>query len=447
MSAGTIAIVGGGASGVIMAAHLLRSRDPALRVILIEKREAFGQGIAYSTSLPDHLLNVSAMGMSALADDPEHFARWVAREGLARHAPGSYYAPRSVYGRYLREVLDELARREPERLRLVRETVISVTPTRNGVDIGLANGASIAARRAVIAAGHDEEPSPEQTFAVRIGSREDAPIDRDARVMILGSGLSMVDAWLTLEHRGHSGEILAVSRRGLLPSPHHAGKPIRLDSADIPLGTELSYFVRWFRDLVRATERAGGNWRDVVDGIRPFNQRIWQNWPVTAKRRFLHHTKAWWDIHRHRMAPAIHRRLSQAVESGNLRLLAGRVLEAQPSGGGLAVTFQRRQSQAVERIEVARIYDCTGIVKDVSTGSIAVVRSLTDRGYARPDPLRLGLDVTTDCALIDADGTVSGKLYAVGPLTRGVFFEIDAVPDIRTQCARLATTLTEEHGA
>ncbi|TIU89628.1 MAG: FAD-dependent oxidoreductase, partial [Mesorhizobium sp.] len=159
---------------------------------------------------------------------------------------------------------------------------------------------------------HDEEPASEQDFAVRMGSAKDTPIDPDSRVLIVGTGLSMVDAWLTLEHRGHRGEITAVSRRGLLPSPHKKGTPIRLDSADILLGTELSYFVGWFRDLVRATEKAGGNWRDVVDGLRPYNQRIWQNWPVSAKRRFLEHTKAWWDIHRHRMAPEIHARISEA---------------------------------------------------------------------------------------------------------------------------------------
>ena len=124
----------------------------------------------------------------------------------------------------------------------------------------------------------------------------------------------MVDAWLTLQHRGHTGEVVAVSRRGLLPSPHRKGNPLRLDRADIPLGTDLHYFVGWFRDLVRATERAGGNWRDVVDGVRPYNQLIWQSWPVSARRRFLEHTRAWWDIHRHRMAPEIHARVTRAVE-------------------------------------------------------------------------------------------------------------------------------------
>ena len=211
--------------------------------------------------------------------------------------------------------------------------------------------------------------------------------------------------------------------------------------------TDLSYFVRWFRDLVRATQKAGGDWRDVVDGLRPYNQRIWQSWPVGARRRFIEHTKAWWDIHRHRMAPQIHARVSEAVRSGRLRLLAGRVADIAAAEGGFDVSVQTRQARGTETLRVARIYDCTGITRDVSAGSIAVVRYLTDRGLARPDPLRLGLDVTPDCAVIDAAGTPSDRLFAVGPLTRGTFFEIDAIPEIRVQCARLAERLTGPRGA
>lgn len=326
---------------------------------MVEKRAAFGPGIAYSTSLPDHLLNVSAMGMSALADDPEHFWRWLRGKGLAKQEASPVYAPRSVYGLYLQKLLVEIAERERGPIRVVQEEGISVSPTPAGVELRLANGTSIVGHVAVLATGHDEEPASEQGFAVRIGSAVDTQIDLDSRVLILGTGLSMVDAWLTLEHRGHRDEIVAVSRRGLLPSPHRKGSLIRLDSADILLGTELSYFVGWFRDLVRATEKAGGNWRDVVDGLRPFNQRIWQSWPVSAKRRFLEHTEAWWDIHRHRMAPEIHARISEAVRSGRLRLIAGRVLGAHREGRTLTANLQLRQSQAVENLEVAVAYDCT----------------------------------------------------------------------------------------
>jgi len=442
-SRGSVLIVGGGASGVILAAHLLRSDDPGLRVTLIEREPHLGRGLAYSTVLPEHVLNVSAMGMSALADEPRHFWRWLHGKGLVREGEPPFYAPRSLYGAYLGQLLDGLVEREAKsgRLRLVHEAAVGVVTTSAGVEVELANGASLVGHVAVLAAGHDQEPAPEQAFAVRLGAPGDTPIDPDAPVLILGTGLSMVDAWLTLQHRGHRGPVHAVSRRGLLPSPHQPTKPIRLDSADIPLGTELSYFVRWFRELLRDTRKRGGDWRDVVDGLRPYNQRIWQSWPASAKRRFVEHTKAWWDIHRHRMAPVISGRVNAAIESGRLKLLAGRVVDATRMASGSQVGIQLRKGQELVSLDVAQIYDCTGLTKDVSAGSIAVVRSLTDRGLGRPDPLRLGLDVTPDCAVIAADGAPQDKLFAIGPLTRGAFFEIDAIPDIRAQCARLADRL------
>lgn len=438
----SIIIVGGGASGVVLAAHLLKSPNPDLRVTLIEKRPHFGQGMAYSTLLSAHVLNVKASGMSAYADDPENFARWVLARGLADPKGGPFYAPRSLYARYLKELLDDLEEREREsgRLRLVREETLSISPTPSGVDVALANGTSVVGHLAVLATGHDEQPGAFQGRAVRMGSEADAALDPQARVLLLGTGLSMVDAFLSLDQRGHRGEIVAVSRRGLLPSPHRKGNPIKLDIADIPLGTQLSYFVGWFRKLIRENQQAGGDWRDVVDGLRPFNQTIWQNWPSSAKRRFVEHTKAWWDIHRHRMPPEVYERVTQAVRSGRIRLIAGRVLSVEP-GNGLTVQVQQRGTQAVETLEVARIYDCMGIARDISTTSNGVVRALIERGLARPDPLRLGLDVTAKCEIIAADGTVSSRILAVGPLTRGTFFEIDAIPDIRVQCARLSKQL------
>ncbi|WP_376702606.1 FAD/NAD(P)-binding protein [Mesorhizobium sp. ISC25] len=438
----SIIIVGGGASGVVLAAHLLKSANPDLRVSLIEKRPHFGQGMAYSTLLSAHVLNVSAAGMSAYADDPGNFSRWLLGRGLATPEQAPVYAPRSVYARYLKELLDEIEAREQQtgRLRLIREESLSISPTASGVEVALANGTSVVAHLAVLATGHDEEPGAGQGRAIRMGSEADTELDPEAPVLVLGTGLSMVDAFLSLEQRGHRGAIVAVSRRGLLPSPHRKGNPIKLDVADIPLGTQLSYFVGWFRDLIRENQKAGIDWRDVVDGLRPFNQKIWQNWPSSAKRRFVEHTKAWWDIHRHRMAPEVYARVAEAVQAGRIRLVAGRVVDI-AAGDGFSVQVQSRHTQQLERFDVVRIYDCTGIARDISTTSNSVVRSLVDRGLARPDPLRLGLDVTANCEVIAGDGTVSAKILAVGPLTRGTFFEIDAIPDIRVQCARLSKRL------
>lgn len=441
----SIAIIGGGASGVILAMHLLRSPRPDLRVTLIEKRDRVGRGMAYSTTSPDHRLNVPASRMSAFADQPTHFLDWLAEAAPAEAAEPGGFVARSLYGRYLAALVEEAEAREgpASRFRVVAGECVSVSPTSSGVSVELADGVGIACHAAILAVGHDPEPAPQFSFAVKSGSPADTPLDADAAVLILGTGLSMIDVWLTLEAAGHRGPIVALSRRGLIPQAYGERRsPVRLDLADIPLGTELSYFARWFHELIEATEQEGGDWRDVIDGLRPFNQRIWQDWPVSARRRFLEHTRAWWDVHRHRLAPDLHARALEAIAAGRLSPVAGRLVGVEQEGDGFRATIRRRGARETETLEVARVYDCTGITRDVSTGSIGVVRSLTDRGLARPDPLRLGLDVTADCAVIARDGAVSDRLFAVGPLTRGTFFEIDAIPEIRLQCARLATALT-----
>ena len=349
--------------------------------------------------------------MSAYADDPEHFWRWLQRQGLApEQEPAKIYVPRHVYADYLAERPRRTAagrgRERPAAHRLGGMRLGRHHGA--GVEVRLANGTSLVGHVAVLAVGHEEHPIAGKDIAMRPGSEADTPIDPDATVLILGTGLSMVDAWLSLAARGHRGRTVALSRRGLMSSLHRKGKPIRLDSADVPLGTDLSYFVRWFRDLVRETERAGGDWRDVVDGIRPFNQRIWQSWPPSARRRFIEHTRAWWDVHRHRMPPALHERVcARRRRTARCSSLPASWSAHVRDGDGFAATIRRRGATATETLNVARIYDCTGIISDLATGSNPIVRSLIDRGLARPDPLRIGLDVTEDCAIIKADGQPS----------------------------------------
>jgi uncharacterized NAD(P)/FAD-binding protein YdhS len=417
----------------------MRSARPDLRVTLVEKRAEAGRGMAYSTMLPEHRLNVVAGRMSAHPDEPLHFWDWLVRYGHASGDEPAGFLPRMLYGQYLGDLFEDLLRDNPDRLRRVRDECVAITPTASGVEVMLASGVSIAAHAAVLATGHDIEPAPQSAFAVKVGSGQDEPLGADDSVVILGSGLSMIDAWLTLQSRGHRGKVFVISRRGLLPQPHGPMRnPIRLDAADIPLGTELSYFARWFHQLI---EEDGGRWRDVIDGIRPFNQRIWQNWPTSAKRRFLEHTKAWWDIHRHRIAPDLHAQATAAIEAGRLVLLAGKVVETRREGEGFAVVLRRRGGQSLETISCHRIYDCTGLIRDPATSSSPLLRDLIDRKIARPDPLRMGIDVTADLAVRNGDGVAGDKLFALGPLTRGTFFEIDAVPEIREQAARLAERL------
>ena len=439
----SILIVGGGASGVLLAAHLLRSATD-IRVTLIERRPQLGRGVAYSTRQLDHVLNVAAPGMSAYADDPDHFWRWLRKRHLVTEAERFVFVPRRHYGSYLADVLAEVEASTPSHLHIVHDECIDLVTTGAGVEAKLASGASLVARAAVLAVGHETNPARAKGIAVRVGSEADTPLDPEAPVLLLGSGLSMVDAWLSLAEAQHRGPITVVSRHGLLPKAHRQVHPIPLEAADVPFGTELHYFTAWSRDLVEEAAGRGEDWRSVVDALRPFNQRIWQNWSVSSRRRFLSHVRPFWNIHRHRLPPDLHARLVAAVASGQVRLVAGTYLDIERQGTEVRATVRRKGAGNLTFFDVARVYDCGGISVDVEQSTNPAIQSLLARGDIRPDSLHIGLEVDPECRTIDRFGTPSDRLLAVGPLTRGTFFEIEAIPDIRVQCADLAGRLVGE---
>ncbi|WIY53782.1 FAD/NAD(P)-binding protein [Devosia sp. YIM 151766] len=437
----SITIIGGGASGVLLAAHLLRHPDPNLRVTLIERQGRFGQGLAYSARHRNHRVNVPALGMSAFADDPEHFWRWLQHKEPGRHASPWTFVPRRLYGAYLEDVLREAGERLPGRLVVLSEEVEALHETPKGVEIALGNGTSLASRWAILAVGHETQPLRGKGIAVRAGSDSDTALDPEAHVMILGSGLSMVDAWVSLSDAGHAGPITVVSRNGLVPRGHRDVAPLDIAADDVPFGASLNDLTAWFRALVTKTESRGGDWRSVVDGLRPYNQRLWQSWPVREKRQFLRHARPWWNIHRHRLPPDLHAGLVKAIEAGQVQLVAAEFVDIERAGKAVRAIIRPRGTKRREIVEVARVYDCGGVTVDVRASANPVIRQLIQSGAARPDAMRIGLDVDENCALIAADGSVSPRVRVVGPLTRGRYFEIEAIPDIRLQCRAVADNI------
>jgi uncharacterized NAD(P)/FAD-binding protein YdhS len=251
----------------------------------------------------------------------------------------------------------------------------------------------------------------------------------------------MVDYVLSLLREGHEGPIFALSRRGLLPRAHRAVAALRIDEAEVPFGASASQLLRWFRRRISAHVAQGGDWRSVIDGMRPYTQRVWRELPTRSRRRFLEHARAWWDIHRHRTAPEVEFRIANAIAANRLSLMAGKIVDIAPTSTGATVRYRPRGQTKVETIEVAAIVDCTGIVRDPAATGNPAVRSLFDQGLARVDPLRIGIEISPDCAVVDGDGSASRRLFAIGPLTRAAFWEIIAIPDIRNQCAELAGRL------
>lgn len=419
-----VLIAGGGATGVALAVQLLRR---GATVTLVERRETPGQGIAYSTRDPVHLLNTRSAAMSAFPDRPDDFVDWLSAEGL--DSDPTAFASRLHYGRYLLRRLEDW--RGHPRLRLIHDEAVAAWPEGEGMALRLGGGEMLRGDRLVLATGH---PVPEPEPGVRQPWGNDGPAP-DGRVVIVGSGLTMVDEVLSLLAAGHRGGILAVSRRGLLPRPHLAEppRPVALGNG-LPVGAGPARLVRWIRQRVAAEEAAGGDWRGVVDAIRPEVQTLWRAMDISRRRVFLRHGAVWWDVHRHRMPPDSQERLDAAMAAGELDLLRAAFEGTEPDG---TVRLRLRDGTA-RRVAAAAVIDCRGIRRDPEKNASPLIASLLASGQGRIDPLRLGLEVTPLGAVIAADGNVSGRLHAAGPPSRAALWEITAMPDIREQVARLA---------
>jgi uncharacterized NAD(P)/FAD-binding protein YdhS len=436
-------IIGGGASGVLLAYQLLQNSGFGFRVTLIERRAEIGRGPAYHTSNPEHVLNVRAANMSALPDDPGHFWRWLSNRAEGPLCPDPYcFVPRRTYGDYLASLTAPLTSSENTlpRLTVVHGQCVDLSEGTAGVTVTLADGCTHVGDVAVLATGNDS-PIAKLPCDADPWAPPSSGVDKDTTVLILGTGLTMIDYVLSLLRDGHRGQIVAMSRRGLLAKAHRRTDPTRIDASEVPFGASASRLLQWLRGRIEPHVTQGGDWRSVIDAIRPYTQRLWQELPLLSRHRFLEHARAWWDVHRHRMAPEVETRLAQALAAGGLALVAAKVTGIEPNAAGALVRYRRRGQRDSANLQVGMIVDCTGIVKDPRSTGNPVIQRLFDRGLARTDALHIGIDIAEDCAVIDRNGIPSRRLFAVGPLTRAAFWEIVAIPDIRSQCAELAARL------
>ncbi|KFI32523.1 FAD-dependent oxidoreductase [Haematobacter missouriensis] len=416
-------IAGGGATGTILAAQLLRR---GARVSLVE-RNTVGEGVAYSTRDPAHLLNTRSAAMSAFPDMPGHFVDWLLSERGA--ADPAAFERRADYARYLKHLLAPW--QGNSRLRILREEALAVQSEGAGVTLRCTGGEVLAGDRLVLATGH---PVPEEEPGMRQPWREgETP---EGLVLLVGTGLTMVDEVLSLLEAGHRGGMLAISRRGLLPR-HHLEEPPRpvILPDDVPVGEGPAAIARWLRRSVAREAASGGDWRGVVDAVRPEVQTLWRAMPEAGRRIFLRHGAVWWDVHRHRMPPGSRNRLDAAMAEGLLRLQRARLRSLVDGTARLSLP-----GGGVEDIATAAVIDCRGIRRDPERSASPLVAELLRSGLARIDPLRLGLDVTLQGAVIARDGTVSQKIHAAGPPSRAALWEITAIPDIREQVTRLAAS-------
>ncbi|MBA3834805.1 MAG: FAD/NAD(P)-binding protein [Sphingomonas sp.] len=426
-----VAIIGAGFSGTMVAAHLARR---GLASVMIEASDRAGQGTAFSTDDPAHLLNIPAGNMSAWPERPADFAE--------RHGDPRGFAQRRHFGAYLRSILDEAL--ATGKVELLNRRATGAERDGPAWRILLDGGDLIVADALVLATGNQPPAAlafaadaDERLVANPWGPRASSAIrdaaERHLDIMILGAGLTMIDVVLSLDSAGHQGRMLALSRRGLLPRSHQAHEPAPLEWEEIPAGSARN-LLHWLR------KRSGAvGWRAAVDSIRPHSQRLWRSLGADQQRLFLRHARPWWDVHRHRIAPEVAAKLAGLIASGRLQVAAGRIASVRPAEDGLEVQVRKRGQDQTSAESFGYLFNCTGPLGEIGRSADPLIRSLLDEGLARPDHLGIGLSV-------DDASRAGERLWALGALTKGRYWEIIAVPDIRHQAALVAEDIATELG-
>ncbi len=448
-----ITIIGGGASGTLTAVNLLRnSGDKPLTISLVEKRAEVGRGVAYSTDHDLHFLNVPAGKMSAFPDDPDNFHQWLLSNGFDYAA--SDFVPRKLYGRYLRELLDDtIAGASPNAvLNIINDEAENIIFEGDTANVILHSGETIASDKVVLAFGNFPPPHPsvpdlrftEQPKYVRNVWEKDilSITDKDDAVLVIGTGLSMVDVALRLNDGGHKGPIYVISTRGLVPSVHKLGFNYEPFNDTLLKFERITDILKEVRKRAVASSDHDSDWRAVIDSIRPATQQLWLGLPLAEKRYFMQHLSRHWNAARHRMPPQVAERMERMKAAEGFHLLSGRLKHISVTEDGRFLVNYTVNGQQ-NYLEVDAIMNCIASQANFSKIESPLVKNMMEAGLIRCDALCLGLDALPNGALIGADGKTSDKIFTLGTALKGILWETTAIPEIRVQAKELGKMLVD----
>ena len=449
-----IAVVGAGFSGVAVAVQLLKTlRDPAT-VYLLNRNARFARGMAYGTRSASHLLNVPAGRMGIDAADEGGFLRFLREQGIA--ATGSDFVPRKFFGDYLEHELERAQHeaRPGVLLKLVSTQVTRLEEAADGVRLTSDDGWTLVASDVVLAFGNfpPQPPTSHDIWNLPVAINDPwaaqalQGIPRDARVLLVGTGLTAVDVLLSLADRGHAGPITLLSRRGKLPQPHrlqHA-PPLARPVAVPPGRLSPLQLLRRVRKGIAEAAQSGCDWRDVIAGLRADTPAIWERLDEAGRRQFLRHLQPFWDTHRHRTAPQTDERLRGLFASPQVNVVAGRIGALSAGDATVQAAWRPRGAGNVVHAEFDRVINCTGPSMDLRRVADGLMDSLRGQHAVRVDPMGLGLGVGEGYRLRKADGSLHARVRYVGPLLKAQWWEATAVPELRVHAAALAQALVRE---
>ena len=455
----SIAVIGGGFCGTMIVSNLVSKAHQPLNIFLIEKSAKVGKGIAYGTEDPHHLLNVYASKMGALADNPEHFFHWVLEnETIWRAASPSFkqlkltqhaFLPRQVYALYLEFLLKGALKEALSKninISIYRQEAVNLENVKNRVRIFFREGEGLIADAAILSIGLPpskiiDSSMTSNRYIQTIWNADTqffTSLPPETKTVIVGSGLTMVDAIITLLNRGYCGEITAISKHGLLPQAHREivkTYPVFLDIRHPPrTALQLLQIIR--KEIEMANEK-GYDWRSIIDSLRPITPAIWEQLPLKEKQKILRFLFTSWNRHRHRIPPECLDKIEQLQAQGKLILTAGKVQNIEQARDQ-TLLIKYRVQDTIHTLYADYLINCSGAEMNLKKNDSLLIQNLLKNKFILPDPLNLGIQANQ---MGEVKGAANRHLFAVGQILFGERFETIAVPELRMQCSQLAEHL------
>lgn len=444
-----ITIIGGGASGTLLAVNLLKhTGENPVEINLVEKAGKIGRGVAYSTAQDVHLLNVPAAKMGAFPDQIEHFHKWLAENDYDYAA--SDFVPRKIYGEYLRGVFSDAIKNKADnvKLNLLDDEAIDVYTEENSALVLLESGEVLPSHKVVLAFGNflppnlptetEEYAASDKYFQNTWNPEIHEKIQPTDDVLLIGTGLTAVDIIMSFYEQGHRGKIIAVSKHGWFPASHQAATPYQCLKDEIAEQKNIRQILK----IVRKHCRRADNWRSVIDALRPVTQETWHRLPVKEKQIFMRHLRRIWDVSRHRMPPQCDEILQKMQREGKLEIRRGKIKDIRPDDARFTVKYAAKDAENVFSVDA--IINCTGAESNFDKIEFPLVKCLIEKGEIKPDKLALGLEATPDGKIINRENKSSNVIFTLGTALKGILWESTAMPEIRVQAKNLALSLLND---
>ena len=456
-----ILIIGGGLSGTMLAVQLLRLPGQR-RILIIEPRAELGRGEAYSAVELGHTLNGNAARMSVDPDNPDDLTQWLTAhiaaggwpESAEQNVPvGELFPPRGLFGVYVQQRLAEarvVGARHGSTVEHICAEVVDLQREADSVQVSLNDGRRLRGAYAVLATGMFPAARTPQKESSGLNAAALDPwdvtamrqLDPQSTVLIIGSGLTMVDAVVSLEQAGHRGPIEVFSRHGLLPHVRRQ-PPAWVDFlAEDPSIRTPRQLLRELRRHCREAIAQGIDWQAPLDTVRVHIGRLWGQATDLQRRQFVRHVRPWWESHHHRSPPLSAALVERLHSEGRLRIQAASFQGLEPvAGEGVSIRIRRRGEAESCVVQGAALINSSGIEYDWRRVARPLPQQLLARGLVRPGPLALGIAAKEDGAVLDAEGQAGSRLFAMGPPLRGMWWESTAVTDVALQAKALAARL------